>query len=160
MNTEATTPKAEFTQRFTSTRRSARLARHLAVHQPDGWGIPYGSDVSDEAAQIVAELAANAITHGRVPGRDFELHLRLMEASLRIEVSDTRGEREPAPGASAPDAETGRGLLRVAALAKDWGASGRPVGKTIWAELAWPEPLSRSVAVPRHAPAEPAPRSR
>lgn len=43
----------------------------------DDWGIPYGTDPSDGAAAIVAELAANAVTHGRVPGRDFELRLTL-----------------------------------------------------------------------------------
>lgn len=58
---ETATPTAEFTQRLTSTRRGARLARtrHLApgaLHQLDAWGIPYGSDVSGAAAQIVAEL--------------------------------------------------------------------------------------------------------
>ncbi|MFF3321536.1 ATP-binding protein [Streptomyces sp. NPDC002889] len=135
MNTETTTPATEFAQRFTSTRRGARLARHLAVHQLNGWGIPYGSDASDAAVQIVAELAANAVTHGRVPGRDFELRLLLTETTLRIEVSDARGESEPEPGAPTPDSETGRGLLLVVALANDWGMTPRVIGKTVWVEL-------------------------
>lgn len=68
------------------------------MHRLDAWGIPYGSDVSGAAAQIVAELAANAATHGCVPGRDFELRLLLTEATLRIEVSNARNEREPEAG--------------------------------------------------------------
>ncbi|MEU4492997.1 ATP-binding protein [Streptomyces sp. NPDC023998] len=135
MKAETTTPTTEFTQRFTATRRGARLARHLAVHQLDGWDIPYGSDVSDSAAQIIAEFAANAVTHARVPGRDFELRLTLAPKALRIEVSDARGEREPAPTPTTADAETGRGLLLVEAVAAKWGVANRLVGKTVWAEL-------------------------
>ncbi|MFD7610468.1 ATP-binding protein [Streptomyces sp. NPDC059828] len=136
MKTEIPTLKDEFTQRLSSTGRGARLARHLAVHRFDAWGIPYGSELSDNAAQIVAELAANAVTHGRVAGRDFELRLLLGSGVLRIEVSDTRGERAPAMATqSAADAETGRGLLLVDALASDWGTTQRVIGKTVWAVL-------------------------
>ncbi|WP_406384695.1 ATP-binding protein [Streptomyces sp. NBC_01618] len=84
-------------------RRRCRLARHLALHVLHDWGIPYRSDASEAAALIVAELAANAATHGRVPGRDFELRLTHAPGDtdalgvLRIEVSDMRGERRP-PG--------------------------------------------------------------
>jgi anti-sigma regulatory factor (Ser/Thr protein kinase) len=138
MKAEISLPTAEFTQRFSATRRGARLARHLALHQLDAWGIPYGSDVSDSTAVIVAELAANAVTHGRVPGRDFELRLTLAPTTLRIEVSDPRGEREPEPGPLAVDSETGRGLLLVEALATTWGTKDRVIGKTVWAELALP----------------------
>jgi anti-sigma regulatory factor (Ser/Thr protein kinase) len=130
-----------FTQRFSSTPRGARLARRLALHQLDAWGVPHGSEASDTAALLVAELAANAVTHGRVPGRDFEVTVRLLGRTVRIEVSDTRGElRPPAPGTPrsvpGPLAETGRGLLLVEALADRWEVLDRvPVGKTVVAEL-------------------------
>ncbi|GAA2343304.1 ATP-binding protein [Streptomyces caniferus] len=134
-----------FTQRFSSTRRGARLARYLALQQLDVWGFPYGGEVSEAVALIVGELAANAATHGRVPGRDFELRLMRMPGSarpgtLRIEVADTRTEkRPPDPGTCAPpppDSETGRGLLLVAALATRWTVLDRvPVGKVVRAEL-------------------------
>ncbi|HZX37186.1 MAG TPA: ATP-binding protein [Streptomyces sp.] len=135
MKAEITLPTAEFTQRFSATRRGARLARHLALHQLDEWGIPYGSELSDSTAVIVAELTANAVTHGRVPGRDFELRLTLAPTTLRIEVSDPRGECEPEPRQSAPEAEDGRGLQLVEALAMSWGTRERVIGKTVWAEL-------------------------
>lgn len=132
-----------FAQRFSATPRGARLARHLALHRLDAWGIPYGSDVSDAAALLVAELAANAVTHGRVPGRDFEVRLSLDAYTLRVDVSDPRGERRPAgPGAiTSPSAgaDGGRGLLLVEALADRWAVLDRlPVGKTIRAELDLP----------------------
>ncbi|OKK04584.1 hypothetical protein AMK26_14745 [Streptomyces sp. CB03234] len=127
-----------FNQRFSSTRLGARLARHLAAERLDAWGVPYGSDCAEAAALVVGELAANAVTHGRVPGRDFELRLLLSEdsVSLRIEVGDTRGERRPMPAVPEPDGDGGRGLVLVAALAHAWGVVDRvPVGKTVWAEL-------------------------
>ncbi|MGR8007670.1 ATP-binding protein [Streptomyces hypolithicus] len=138
-----------FTQRFSSTPLGARLARHLAVHSLHGWGIPYGSTASDTASLLVAELAANAVTHGRVPGRDFELGLRLTVGlrltaqTLYIDVSDTRGERRPPdPGEltePGPIADAGRGLLLVEALADRWSVRARlPVGKTVRAELDLP----------------------
>ncbi len=89
----------------------------------------------------MAELAANAVVHGRVPGRDFRLSLVLHgNGRLRIEVTDTRGERlPPAPDRlTAPDgdATSGRGLLIVDALADRWGVTVGPVPrKTVWAEL-------------------------
>ncbi|ROQ66799.1 histidine kinase-like protein [Streptomyces sp. 840.1] len=127
-------PTAErtFTVRLSPTRRGARLARLLAVAHLGLWGLP-----SESAAHIVAELAANATVHGRVPGRDFQLRLTVgADERLRIEVTDTRGDRLPV--AAVPDrlAESGRGLLIVEALADRWGVIPGPVPrKTVWAEL-------------------------
>ncbi|GCB45153.1 Cys-tRNA(Pro) deacylase ybaK [Streptomyces sp. NL15-2K] len=130
-----------FTQRLSATPRGARLARHLALTQLHTWGIPHGTDVSDTVALIVAELATNAVIHGRVPGRDFELRLALVPGSVRIEVSDTCPEPHP-PASSAVSAphpleETGRGLLLVDALAARWEAVDREPspGKTVCAEV-------------------------
>lgn len=132
-----------FVQRFGATPLGARLARHLALHQLDTWGIPHGSGVSDAVALIVAELAANAVTHGRVPGRDFELRLSLVTGSVRVEVTDTRAEaRPPAPGAVCaprPLADTGRGLVLVEAVADRWEVLDREPGKTVRAEVDVPE---------------------
>lgn len=127
-----------FAQRFSATRRGARLARVLTGHQLDAWGVAYDSVASDAVTLVVAELAANAVQHGRVPGRDFGLRLACDDATglVRIEVSDTQPAlprlRVPAPGA-----DTGRGLLLVDALSVRWGVSGRSgPGKTVWAVCA------------------------
>ncbi|MFJ6410726.1 ATP-binding protein [Streptomyces hydrogenans] len=124
-----------FSQLISSTRRGARLARLLTMTELYFWGVP--QDVTERAQQVVAELAANAVLHGRVPGRDFRLGLRLEAGAgvLRIEVTDARGERLPAvvpPGGG----DGGRGLPLVAALADRWGVSPAPPGgKTVWAVL-------------------------
>ncbi|MFF2192000.1 ATP-binding protein [Streptomyces sp. NPDC058157] len=132
-----------FTQRFSCTPRGARLARQLALVSLHDWGIPEGTALSADAGLVVAELASNAATHGRVVGRDFELRMVLLGGAgcgsagvLRLEVSDPRRERRPAVQPHAYQAESGYGLRIVDALAADWGVMDRIIGKTVWAELA------------------------
>ncbi|MFF2412261.1 ATP-binding protein [Streptomyces sp. NPDC058092] len=129
---------------FTSTPRGARLARRLVSHRLDEWGYPYDSTPNETLTLIAAELAANAIRHGHVSGRDF--HVRLIEGTseattvLRIEVADTRTERCPSPETPTPpatDEESGRGLFLVSQLADRWCVAPRvgAPGKSVWAEL-------------------------
>ncbi len=130
--------------RFTSTPRGARLARRLVSHRLDDWGHPYTTPVNETLTLITAELSTNAVCHGHVPGRDFHLRLTLAEGVVRVEVTDTRAEKQlPAARPPATDSlsESGRGLLLVEALADDWGVSPRRAapGKTVWAELHMPE---------------------
>ncbi|MFJ5557361.1 ATP-binding protein [Streptomyces sp. NPDC093250] len=132
------TDTVEFAMAFTSTPRGARLARLFVSHCLNTWGHPYDSHVNETLALITAELCANAVQHGRVPGRDF--HVRLAAEAdggrLRVEVSDTRTERRPtAPADPNTDSESGRGLLLVAALSDAWGVTDRHdgPGKTVWA---------------------------
>ncbi|CAM5610502.1 ATP-binding protein [Streptomyces chartreusis] len=128
---------ATFAQLLSSTRRGARLARLLATTQLRAWGL--SPDVTEQAEQVVAELAANAALHGRVQSRDFRLALTLDTTTgvLRIAVTDAKGGQLPvAPTDSAADSESGRGLLMVAALADRWGTEPHPPGgKTVWAEV-------------------------
>ncbi|MFR9788541.1 ATP-binding protein [Streptomyces sp. MB22_4] len=142
-------PTPTFEMRFTSTPRGARLARRLAAVRLDEWGIPYGTDPHDAIVLIVAELTANAVRHGHVPGRDFRLRLHTTPdgGTVRVEVTDTRAERHPCRPTvpkGAPDMEeTGRGLLLVSQLATCWDWHPRPdgPGKTVWAEYAFPARL-------------------
>ncbi|WP_373463756.1 ATP-binding protein [Streptomyces canus] len=85
----------------------------------------------------MAELAANAATHGRVPGRGFRLTLYVVGGTLRIEVTDTRGNQLPQlPAAADESGESGRGLRIVDALADRWGVAHGPTPrKTVWAEI-------------------------
>nr|WP_244419850.1 ATP-binding protein [Streptomyces hygroscopicus] len=127
-------PALRFSVPLSVTRRGARLARLLAAEQLRSWELPL-----DPARLIVAELAANAVLHGRVPGRSFRLVLAVTRpATLRIEVTDTRGDRLPvrAPDVGGALAESGRGLLLVGELADRWGVEEGPVPcKTVWAEV-------------------------
>ena len=138
--TEHSASTRQFTVLLSPTHRAARLARLLTTAHLGSWGIP-----SETTAQVVAELANNAVAHGRVPGRDFRLDLTLQDddSLLRIAVTDTRGDRLPPPPSEtttpAGDAESGRGLLIVEALADRWGVITGPVPrKTVWAEITLP----------------------
>ncbi|MFF2778141.1 ATP-binding protein [Streptomyces sp. NPDC058052] len=130
-----TTPRSEdapeFALRLSPTPRGARLARLLAAHQLRTWGV--AGPAAEAAELVVAELASNAVRHGRVPGRDFELRMAYGADHVTVELSDARAERRPAPAADA--GEGGYGLLLVATLATTWGVKPRQVGKTVWATV-------------------------
>ncbi|MEU3059934.1 ATP-binding protein [Streptomyces subrutilus] len=131
MNSQIRISGTRFAAQLPATPRGARLARRLVVGQLDAWGV-----AAEGAAVVVAELAANAVTHGRVPGRDFRVALALTGGVLRIEVADARADRVPGARDAAGDDEGGRGLLLVAAVADRWGVDrGLPPGKTVWAEV-------------------------
>lgn len=96
--------------------------------------------MADRAQQLVAELAANAVLHGRVSGRDFRLALTLSPtpAVLRIDVTDARGDQLPkfSKDFETAEGESGRGLLLITTLADRWGTTPYPPsGKTVWAEI-------------------------
>ncbi|MGJ3559139.1 ATP-binding protein [Streptomyces sp. INA 01156] len=101
----------------------------MVSHRLDQWGYPYDSPVNETLTLITAELAANAVRHGHVPGRDFHLRLTATPEVLRVEVTDTRIEQMPPPSVheASDDAESGRGLLLVTRLATRWGADPRSV---------------------------------
>ena len=132
---QVTAPTHYFSVLLAADRRGARRAREHTERQLGAWGVSF-----EAAAQIVAELASNAVLHGRVPGRDFRLRLRLYadRGILRIEVTDARGDRIPQIHDPVPDeAESGRGLRIIDAYADRWGVDEAPAGgKTVWAELA------------------------
>ncbi|WP_328664910.1 ATP-binding protein [Streptomyces sp. NBC_00328] len=133
-------PTRTFTQLLSSTRRGARLARLLTVTELRLWGAP--QDLTERAEHVVAELAANAVLHGRLSGRCFRLTLVLVPSAgrLRVEVTDPRGDVlphiPPTDAALDPLRPGGRGLPLVAAFADHWDTVPYPPsGKTVRAEL-------------------------
>jgi anti-sigma regulatory factor (Ser/Thr protein kinase) len=129
-----------FTQLLSSTRRGARLARLLGVTELRSWGAP--QDLTERAEIVIAELAANAVLHGFVPGRSFRLTLAFDARSgrLRVDVTDAHGERLPrfpyGDAASGTLHTGGRGLALVAALSDRWETVPHPPsGKTVRVEL-------------------------
>ncbi|WP_406257993.1 ATP-binding protein [Streptomyces nigra] len=141
-------PVRNFSVLLSPTPRGARLARLLATEQLRRWGLPL-----DPAQLIVAELANNAATHGRVPGRNFGLLLYVVGETLRIEVTDTRGDEVPHRRHAGPTSESGRGLTLVTALADRWGVSrSLPPRKTVWAEVTLAAPQAPERERPRSGP--------
>jgi signal transduction histidine kinase/DNA-binding response OmpR family regulator len=93
------------------------------------WGVDQSTLFDAQIA--VSELATNAIHHGAPP---IEVQVRLTGRCLRLEVRD-RGDGNPAPRRSGPDAADGRGLFIVATLADRWGTEPGRIGKVVWCEF-------------------------
>lgn len=144
---------ARFRTLFPTTAHGAHTARHAAerwLAERKGGPEAADDDSAATASLLIAELTANAALHGRVRGRAARLALTLTPITLRIEVTDARGERRPVPAPAVDaDGESGRGLLLVASLADAWGCEPYPPGgKTVWAECARRAPLRTSPSSP------------
>lgn len=107
--------------------------RHTTALVMRQWDMPEG--VVDDVLLVVSELVTNAIEHGRGSVR---LRVCHDEGELRIEVTDDN-EAAAQLGTVSEDGESGRGLLLVAVLSRDWGVSDD--GRTTWATFRlWRKP--------------------
>lgn len=87
----------------------------------------------DEAQLLLSEIVTNALVHA---DSDVDLRLRRYPDYLRVEVRDS--DPHPAINVGTPgedQAEGGRGMMIVSALASAWGNSPSGRGKTVWFEL-------------------------
>lgn len=113
------------------------------------WGV--AEAVRADLQLIVSELATNAVTHTQSP--EITVKITLTDDEAAVSVGD-RGPHRPLHAQwAAPDAECGRGLLIVQALADRWEQSRDDAGGTmVSAALALPgrEPLS-SARLPKGA---------
>jgi anti-sigma regulatory factor (Ser/Thr protein kinase) len=81
---------------------------------------------------VVSELVANAVQHGRPP---VGLRLRRAGQGVRVDVHDEEGTPVESSSAAA-EAESGRGLAIVDALASDSGVDQiEGDGKVVWAQV-------------------------
>ncbi|MEV5506240.1 ATP-binding protein [Streptomyces orinoci] len=117
-------------------RRSSKavpLAREFAHRTLAVWQVRRADDV----LLCVSELATNALRHGVPPGREFLLHLWLLEdRTLRVEVHDSGPGFPRVLAPAVGEQESGRGLVLVDALADKWGVGERDPGKVVWCEFA------------------------
>jgi anti-sigma regulatory factor (Ser/Thr protein kinase) len=92
----------------------------------------------DDAALIVSELATNAVRHSLSgsAGGWFLVIVGFGHDLVRLEVVDQGGHHVPHLCDVTNQEEGGRGLLLIAACAKDWGVKEWPEGRSVWAELA------------------------
>jgi anti-sigma regulatory factor (Ser/Thr protein kinase) len=85
------------------------------------------------AELLVTELVTNALLHALPP---LEVCVRALgTAGVRIAVFDAARDRLPSRDDSPLDADNGRGLEIIAALASRWGTESASSGKLVWAEL-------------------------
>jgi anti-sigma regulatory factor (Ser/Thr protein kinase) len=130
---------------------SARQARAAVRQALADWGMDH---LSDDAELLASELVANAAEHAVGEPIGLALH-RHAEPSdqpgLTCEVTDTSPAmpRRAEPG---PDAERGRGLAIVDALAQTSGVRASQAGKTTWFTLALTDRTHRAAAQIEHEP--------
>lgn len=89
-----------------------------------------------EAARLVtSELATNAIRHA--DGDRYTVDVAIDHGVLVVEIVDDDPTEPVQPTAAPPEAEGGRGLWLVAALAQHWGVRPTPAGgKAVWFQMA------------------------
>ncbi|MFE3828894.1 ATP-binding protein [Streptomyces sp. NPDC059092] len=129
---------------YTPVAGSVSLARRRASRLIVEWGHP---ELAWVTGLVVSELGTNALLHGCLRDRLFQVAVVLRATLFRIEVSDPRGERLPTLRTAHESECFGRGLALVVQVTDRWGTEPRVVGKTVYAEIDLkPEP---SDALPR-----------
>ncbi|GAA1042278.1 hypothetical protein GCM10009566_43250 [Streptomyces murinus] len=120
------------------------VARQFTRQTLQRWGL---SSICDDTVQVVSELVANAVRHGRArtgrassPQTAIWLGLALRPRTLLCVVRDP-SRRHPQLTCPSPMGERHRGLPIVNALSATWGwTDNRQVpGKSVWARLSLPD---------------------
>ncbi len=110
---------------------SVGRTRRALTTRLSSWGL---HELTDTTQLLASELITNALRHAHGPIR---VHLRVHDALLRCEVEDA-DPNGPVPRTAGADAESGRGIELVDALAQAWGSDATLTGKTTWFELPLP----------------------
>ena len=114
---------------------SVGLARRRVRDHLSDWGHSSGEPAFEDVVLLVSELATNAVRHGPLLEREFEVAVTaLADGSCLVEVSDESPDQPRLRTVSEYDEEPGRGLHMVESLTTAWGVWSRGRhGKTVWA---------------------------
>ena len=119
---------AEWRATFPGTPASAGRARAFVASALAAAG---REDASEVVVLLTSELVSNAVLHS---GSVIEVVVRVLPHRLAVEVHDQTGG-EPVRRHYSATSGTGRGLVLVEALARDWGTVLTGSGKFVWFEL-------------------------
>ncbi|MET8752228.1 ATP-binding protein [Streptomyces sp. NPDC004667] len=120
-----------YTETLPALPESVGRARRLARLAVTTWSL---EALADDVGLIASELATNAVQHANVASFRITV-IRLGTHRVRVAVIDTKKTFVAMPPAAEPDAEQGRGLCLVAALAHATGQEPLNWGKRMWAEV-------------------------
>jgi len=115
-------------QNFEGHSASVHAAREFVAATLAAWDL---DDLSEVACLLSSELAANVVRH---VGDHYRLAVEVEPPELLVEVMDS-SERTPVLHHSPEDAQSGRGLVIVEALAHRWGTRLLEKGKSVWFTL-------------------------
>ncbi len=116
-----------------------RVARAEVREHLDGQVAP---PLVSDVELLVSELVTNSVRHSGSPE---PIHLRawLRSGGVKVEIADGGSSFEVRSGGAADDAEGGRGLMILEALAERWGVS-HDVRSRVWFEIA-PQSLRSAI---------------
>jgi len=117
---------------FSAEPREVTALRRIIRSHLTRWGLPA---VADAAQLCVSELITNVIKHVGV-GTPTTLAVSMSGTNLRLEVRDPSMGALSASMPASPEAEDGRGLALVEAMAESWGVCLTAAGKVTWCEIA------------------------
>jgi anti-sigma regulatory factor (Ser/Thr protein kinase) len=92
-------------------------------------------DDAEAAEAVFAEIASNAVQHGR--GR-VTVTVLMLGSTVHCAVRDAGWRMPQIRPPWRADAEHGRGMMIVSALASDWGIHRHLLGKTVWFDVRVP----------------------
>ncbi|MFE9834988.1 ATP-binding protein [Streptomyces sp. NPDC005551] len=139
-------PRKRWNLPFSAEPEEVRALRRLVRLHLSLWGLP---DVIDTAQSCVTELVSNVITHVGA-GTPATLTVSMNGTYVRIEVQDPDARALPTLVCAGAEAEGGRGMALVDALADRWGVLLHADRKITWCELA--TRLNSSGGHSQHAP--------
>lgn len=93
-------------------------------------------EVVDDVALVVSELVGNSVRHAAgLPAGGLHVDWEIRPGVVEIAVTDGGGASEPQARHAHPDAQGGRGLAIVDAVADDWGVRRQGGVLTVWAAI-------------------------
>ena len=127
------------------------MSRNLAFTQLGLWGIQLVDDLRMALELVISELVTNAVKHGGPRQNHVAVSLLAIEGLVMVEVVDTSYIHHlPEIVAVDDDAEGGRGLALVEALAHQWGYYPTATGKSVWAIIGQPSAPAPLALPPAH----------
>jgi anti-sigma regulatory factor (Ser/Thr protein kinase) len=118
--------------RFAPVPESAGKARRASGTVLAAWEL---DQLAEDVGLVVSELVTNALLHtGGAGGDAVRLELEWAGDALTCRVVDA-SPLPPLPEEADQNAESGRGLILVDALAESWGWQDLPEGKAVWARF-------------------------
>jgi len=115
--------------KFAGEPNSVSAARRFVTQTLEVAAVP---DLTWVAAQIISELATNAVLHA---GTAFVVRVSVADSTVRLAVIDERPRVLAAKRRFSADTTTGRGLQLVERLSRAWGVTDDDHTKTVWCEL-------------------------
>ncbi|MGK5450112.1 ATP-binding protein [Streptomyces radiopugnans] len=131
LKNECAVPRGGLTVPLLAQPEELSRLRRLTRSYLELWAL---ETLADTAQLCVSELVANVILHVG-EGASITLRFSAHGRRLRIELADPDPRRIPVLLSSPDDAESGRGMALLDAVAADWGVVLHADGKVTWCEL-------------------------